>query len=179
MVFPWQLYVSQHLPLNLLSALRFCQEVNVIVLLFGLFIRMFLSLFCASLLFAAGSNASPCIPKTGNWTSSISTTGSKLALHRDGHGSAAGLSLVSTSGGSGSNNTAASSSGTSGTSITSGHLTSASGSCPTGFLNVVFNTNAGQAAGFPSTTWNTLTSYGISNWSASTLAVQKDPFPMY
>ena len=149
------------------------------MLLFDLFVRMLLSLFYVSLFFAAGSNASPCTPKTGNWTSSISTTGSKLALHRDGHGSAAGLSLVSTSGGSGSNNTAASSSGTSGTSITSGHLTSASGSCPTGFLNVVFNTNAGQAAGFPSTTWSTLTSYGINNWSASTLAVQKDPFPMY
>ena len=145
------------------------------MLLFYLFVQMFLSLFCASLLFAAGSNASPCTPRNGNLTSSISTTGSKLALHRDGHGSAAGLSLVKTSGGSGSNSTVASSpgtNGTSGTSITSGSLTSASGSCPTGFLNVVFNTNAGQAAGFPSTTWSTLTSYGISNWSASTLAVQ-------
>ena len=161
------------------------------MLLFDLFVKMFLSLFCASLLFAAGSNASPCTPRTGNLTSSISTTGLKLALHRDGHGSAAGLSLVKSSGGSGSNNTVASSSGTSGTSgisgtpgtsgtsITSGNLTSASGSCPTGFLNVVFNTNAGQAAGFPSTTWSTLTSYGINNWSASTLAVKKDPFPMY
>ena len=147
------------------------------MLLVYIFFKMILSLFCASLLYAAGSNASPCLPRSGNSTSSTVTEGSKIALHP---GSAAGLSLVSTSGASGSNTTAASSnSGTSGTSITSGNLTPASGSCPSGFLNVVFNTNAGQAAGFPGTTWRTLTSYGMDNWSASTLAVQKNLLPIY
>ena len=143
------------------------------MLLFYIFFKMILSLFCASLLYAAGSNASPCLPRSGNLTSS---KGSKIALQP---GSAAGLSLVSTSGASGSIPTAAPNSGTSGTSITSGNVTPASGSCPPGFLNVVFNTNAGQAAGFPGTTWSTLTSYGMDNWSASTLAVQKNLLPIY
>ena len=146
------------------------------MLLFYIFFKMILSLFCAFLLYAAGSNASPCLPRSGNLTSSTLTKGSKIAPHP---GSAAGLSLVSTSGASGSIPTAASNSGTSGTSLTSGNLTPASGSCPSGFLNVVFNTNAGQAAGFPGTTWSTLTSYGMDNWSASTLAVQKNLLPIY
>lgn len=169
---------------------------------------MMLSLFYASLLLAAGSNASPCKLHSGNWTSS-STTGSKASLNRDGHGSAAvnaGLNLPlqysqqssspssssasnpgpsnaatdssGSSSGSGSSTSGGSgSSGTSGTSEVSGSLTPASGSCPQGFLNTVFNTNAGQSSGFPSATWKTLTEYGINDWigfSLETLDKQAD-----
>ena len=167
-----------------------------------------LSLFYASLLLAAGSNASPCKLQSGNWTSS-STTGSKAALHRDGHGSAAvnqnqklgaqansGLNLVqpspsqsSTSPSNAGPSTAPSDSsgssggsggsGTSGTSDISGSLTPASGSCPQGFLNTVFNTNAGQSSGFPGATWKTLTSYGINEWSTLAHAVPKPYLRLY
>ena len=157
---------------------------------------MILSIFYLLFLLAAGSSASPCKLNSGNGTSSP-TPGEKAAPQRDGHGSAAlnsnqklapqsnaGLNLVlpsndstnnagpstgqstpaSTSSGSGS-------SGTSGTSAISGPLTPASGSCPPGFLNTVFNTNAGQSSGFPSTTWDTLTKHGISDWSTFSLQV--------
>lgn len=164
------------------------------------------SLFYAFLVFAAGSNASPCKLQSGNWTSS-STTGAKAAPHRDGHGSAAinqnqklgiqanaGLNLplqysqestlpsstsasvaapsVAASDSSGSSSGSGSS--TSGTSDTSASLTPASGSCPPGFLNTVFNTNAGQSSGFPSATWNSLKDYGINNWSTLALAAPKN-----
>lgn len=76
---------------------------------------------------------------------------------------------VAASGSSGSS----SGSGSSTTSDISGSLTPASGSCPQGFLNTVFNTNAGQSSGFPSATWTTLTDYGIDSWSTSTLAAPK------
>ena len=83
----------------------------------------------------------------------------------------------------GSNNPTSGSSGSSssfgsgsGTSEISGSLTPASGTCPQGFLNTVFNTNAGQASGFPSTTWDTLTKHGISNWSVYNLAGLKSHF---
>ena len=175
---------------------------------------MMLSLFYVSLLLAAGSNASPCNLRSGNWTSS-STTGAKAALHRDGHGSAAvnqvqklgtqanaGLSLplpysqeslspsstsasiagpsIAASGSSGSSSGSSSSgSSTSGTSDISASLTPASGSCPQGFLNTVFNTNAGQSSGFPSATWSSLTTYGIDSWSALMLADPKTSFRIY
>ena len=71
---------------------------------------------------------------------------------------------------SGSSGSSGSSGGGSGTSDTSGSLTPASGTCPQGFLNAVFNTNAGQASGFPSTTWDSLTKHGINNWSMYNLA---------
>ena len=148
---------------------------------------MKLSIFYLGFLLAAGSNASPCKLNSGNGTSSP-TTGEKAAPQRDGHGSAAlnsnqklapqsnaGLNLVLPSNNSTNNagpSTPASSgnSGTSGTSAISGPLTPASGSCPPGFLNTVFNTNAGQSPGFPSTTWDTLTKHGISDWSTFSLA---------
>lgn len=156
------------------------------------------SLFYTFLLLAAGSNASPCKLHSGNWTSS-STTGAKAALHRDGHGSAAvNLNLPlqysqesalpsstsasvatpsvapsdssSSSGGSGGSGSA----DTSGTSDTSASLTPASGSCPPGFLNTVFNTNAGQSSGFPSATWNALKEYGIEDWSTLALSASEN-----
>ncbi|CAF9942966.1 MAG: hypothetical protein ALECFALPRED_010294 [Alectoria fallacina] len=80
---------------------------------------------------------------------------------------------VAASGSSGSS----SGSGSSTTSDISGSLTPASGSCPQGFLNTVFNTNAGQSSGFPSATWTTLTDYGIDSWigfSLETLDKQAD-----
>lgn len=152
---------------------------------------MILSIFYLGFLLAAGSNASPCKLNSGNGTSSP-TPGEKAAPQRDGHGSAAlnsnqklapqsnaGLNLVLPSNNS-ANNAGPSTpaltpsgfgtSGTSGTSPISGPLTPASGSCPPGFLNTVFNTNAGQSPGFPSTTWDTLTKHGISDWSTFSLA---------
>lgn len=170
------------------------KNLDVIVLFFfNLILKMILPLFYASLLFAAGSNASPCTLRSGNWTSST-TTGAKAAANRDGHGSAAVAGLVlplaysqessspsSTSASIAASSVAASgssgSSGGSGTSDVSGSLTPASGSCPQGFLNTVFNTNAGQSSGFPSATWTTLTDYGIDNWigfSLKTLDQQAD-----
>lgn len=163
---------------------------------------MILSLFCASLLLAAGSNASPCKLQSGNWTSS-STTGAKAALNRDGHGSAAinqlgiqaksqesalpsstsasnpGPSLTASGSSGSSGGSGSSTSGGSGTSDISGSLTPASGSCPQGFLNTVFNTNAGQSSGFPSATWNALTEYGIDSWSMLTLAAPSDHLHAY
>ena len=160
---------------------------------FHLVLKMMLSIFHLLLLLAAGSKASPCKPSSGNGTSS-SGTGGTDTIHQDGQGSGAangnqklglqgkaGLNLVSSSSQSSvpwSNNSATSgpseSSGSSGSgsgpSDTSGSLNPASGTCPQGFLNTVFNTNAGQASGFPSTTWDTLTKHGINNWSVYNLA---------
>ena len=158
------------------------------------------SLFYTFLLLAAGSKASPCKLHSGNWTSS-STTGAKAALHRDGHGSVAvNLNLPlqysqesalpsstsadvaapsvapSDSSGSsgGSSGSGSSAVGGSGTSDTSASLTPASGSCPPGFINAVFNTNAGQSSGFPSATWNSLKQYGIEDWSTLALAAPEN-----
>ncbi len=103
---------------------------------------------------------SPSSTSASNAGPSIAASGSS------GSSSGSGSSGSSTSGGSGS-------SGTSGTSDISASLTPASGSCPQGFLNAVFNTNAGQSSGFPGATWNTLKEYGIDSWSTSTLAVPK------
>lgn len=187
----------------------FFQELRRNCIVFNLISKMMLSLFYASLLLAAGSNASPCKLHSGNWTSS-SATSAKAAPHRDGQGSAAvnqneklgtqanaGLNLplpysqesstpqsttpsvstpsVAASGSSGSS----SGSGSSGTSDISASLTPASGSCPQGFLNTVFNTNAGQSSGFPSATWTTLTQHGIDNWSMSILTAPKTSIPVY
>ena len=159
-----------------------------------------LSLFYASLLLAAGSNASPCKMQSGNWTSS-STTGVKGAAvninQKLGTQANAGLNLplaYSQESSSPSSTTASnaspsvsapdssgssSASGGSGTSDTSTSLTPASGSCPQGFLNAVFNTNAGQSSGFPSATWNSLQNYGIDNWSTFTLTTSKDYSRVY
>lgn len=130
---------------------------------------MILSIFYLVLLVAAGSNASPCKLPSGNGTSS-SATGGKAALRPAN----AGLNLysppsrpssTSASSPGPSNPPSGSTSGTSGTSVNSSSLTQASGSCPQGFLNTVFNTNAGQSPGFPGTTWDTLTKHGIKEWS--------------
>lgn len=146
---------------------------------------MILSIFYLVFLVAAGSNASPCKLPSGNGTSS-STTGGKAALHPANPGlnlyspsrpssttaSNPGPSnppLGSTSGGS----------GTSGTSSNSSSLNPARGSCPQGFLNTVFNTNAGQSPGFPGTTWDTLTKHGIKEWCTFKLPGQKKPLHTY
>ncbi len=39
--------------------------------------------------------------------------------------------------------------------------------CPSGFRNAVFNTGASKNAGWPQTTWNSLTSNGVDDWSKS------------
>ncbi len=44
---------------------------------------------------------------------------------------------------------------------------SGGGKCPAGFRNTVFNTGAPRNAGWPQTTWNSLTSNGVSDWSKS------------
>ena len=44
---------------------------------------------------------------------------------------------------------------------------SSGGKCPSGFRNAVFNTGASKNAGWPQTTWNSLTSNGVDDWSKS------------
>lgn len=99
-------------------------------------------------------SSSPSSTMASNAGPSLAASGSS------GSSSGSGSPGSSTSGGSSS----------SGTSDTSASLTPASGSCPQGFLNTVFNTNAGQSPGFPSATWDTLTKYGMNDWSKSRLA---------
>lgn len=41
---------------------------------------------------------------------------------------------------------------------------SGGGKCPVGFRNTVFNTGAPRNAGWPQTTWNSLTSNGVDDW---------------
>lgn len=41
------------------------------------------------------------------------------------------------------------------------------GKCPSGFRNTVFNTGAPRNAGWPQTTWDSLTSNGVDEWSES------------
>lgn len=42
---------------------------------------------------------------------------------------------------------------------------SGGGKCPAGFRNTVFNTGAPRNAGWPQTTWDSLTANGVSDWS--------------
>ena len=44
-------------------------------------------------------------------------------------------------------------------------LAPAGGSCPQGFVNTVFNTGAPKSSGWPSTTWSSLASNGVNDWS--------------
>lgn len=44
---------------------------------------------------------------------------------------------------------------------------STGGKCPAGFRNTVFNTGAPRNAGWPQTTWDSLTANGVSDWSKS------------
>ena len=41
------------------------------------------------------------------------------------------------------------------------------GKCPEGFRNTVFNTGAPRNEGWPQTTWDSLTSNGVDDWSES------------
>ena len=47
------------------------------------------------------------------------------------------------------------------------NATTSGGKCPAGFRNAVFNTGASKNAGWPQTTWNSLTSNGVNDWSKS------------
>ena len=47
------------------------------------------------------------------------------------------------------------------------------GKCPAGFRNTVFNTGAANNAGWPQTTWDSLTANGVSDWSKSMLSHQE------
>ena len=49
---------------------------------------------------------------------------------------------------------------------------SGSSSCKSGFLNTVFNIGAPRNAGWPGTTWSTLTSHGIDDWSTFPTCLQ-------
>ena len=42
---------------------------------------------------------------------------------------------------------------------------SSGGKCPAGFRNTVFNTGAPRNAGWPQTTWNSLSANGVNDWS--------------
>ena len=50
---------------------------------------------------------------------------------------------------------------------------SGGGKCPAGFRNTVFNTGAPRNAGWPQTTWDSLTTNGVNDWSKS-----KNPFSL-
>ena len=138
-----------------------------------------LSLFFAVLLIAAGSNASLCKPRSvspATSASGVNPTGypsgsQQLSLHRGtgntlqnavnnspgtqtvngpGPGAQPGIQQL----GSGSNAPPSTPSGG----------PAAPGSCPPGFLNTVFNTNAPAQGGWPQTVWSSLSSNGINNW---------------
>lgn len=46
---------------------------------------------------------------------------------------------------------------------------SAGGKCPSGFRNTVFNTGAPRNAGWPQTTWDSLSANGVNDWSELTV----------
>ena len=148
-----------------------------------------LSLFYVVLALAAGSNASPCTPSSGSSApatgDSAPATNEKAAAQPAGSGQ--NIVLNSPSGGLGSYsgplrftqgasvaNTTATTSGSSSPSATvsAGGSTAngapvTPGSCPKGFLNTVFNTNAPKNGGWPSTVWSSLTGNGVNEWSTS------------
>lgn len=145
-----------------------------------------LSLFYIVLALAAGSNGSPCTPSNSSSApatgDSAPATNEKAAVQQAGTGS--NIVLNSGSGDLGSvsgplqysqsapvSNTtatasapsAASSTASAGGSTASGAATS--GSCPAGFINTVFNTNAPKNGGWPQTVWSSMTSNGVNDWS--------------
>ena len=151
-----------------------------------------ISLFYAVLFLAAGSNASPCKPKSSG-TISVSPTVAASS------GSSSVSSAVPASSGPSSVSppvpaSSGSSSGTAANHVASGQnnlnslplypnitlsLPSSSsapapaaggGSCPQGFINTVFNTGAGKLGGWPSTTWSSLSGNGVNQWSKRRLS---------
>ena len=98
--------------------------------------------------------------------SGSSTSGSLKGVERD-----AGSQSNST--GSQSSNTAPtsnSSDSTSGAASAPDNATApvtGGGKCPKGFRNTVFNTGAPRNEGWPQTTWDSLTSNGVDDWSES------------
>ena len=46
---------------------------------------------------------------------------------------------------------------------------STGGNCSSGFRNTVFNTGAPRHAGWPQTTWDSLTANGVNDWSELTI----------
>ena len=99
---------------------------------------------------------------SGSGTGSGSATGNSTV----GAGSSSGSGTDTTgSGSTGSTNPATTPNNSTSTSTTSSAPQHAGGSCPAGFLNVVFNTNAGSLPGWSNNAiWNSLSSAGVSNW---------------
>ncbi|KAG8533761.1 uncharacterized protein KY384_001502 [Bacidia gigantensis] len=169
------------------------------------FHTMKLSFLSVLLLLAAGSDARrfkkyrrDCNPQVGGAGNGTAQSGQKaaqfLALSSSSASSAvplgSGDTTNGTTEGSGENSTTSDTTGI--TSVGNGSTVSlqpggttnppASGSngCP-GFRNVVFNTVAGKAPGFPDTTWSTLAGLGVDGWigfSLSTLDKKQSYAPI-
>ncbi len=145
-----------------------------------------LPLFYVALVLAAGSDASPCKPSASSSAPSVAgsggaatpgggassggaTAGKDSAAQAVGaNNNLAGLSTPSNTSGSGlilpphySNSASA----TASTATASIAPVSGGGSCPEGFINAVFNTNAPKNGGWPGTTWTSLSEHGVNNWS--------------
>lgn len=149
-----------------------------------------LSLVYAALFLAAGSNASPCKPSTSATTSAAASASSSAVAGPGGAATPAGgaspkaaeavqgasnnlISLGTPSNGSSSGglvlpplySQTASASVSAPSGAASVAPASGGGSCPAGFINTVFNTNAGKNGGWPGTTWSSMSSNGVGNWS--------------
>ena len=96
--------------------------------------------------------------------SGSSTSGSAKGVQRDTGSQSNGTGSQSSNTGSTSN----SSGSTSGPAPAPSNATApvtGGGKCPSGFRNTVFNTGAPRNEGWPQTTWDSLTSNGVDEWS--------------
>ena len=103
---------------------------------------------------AAGSVASPCKPSGPTASSPAGNATSGPAP-----GSKAALQLPN------SNSILSSANSSASLALPGSTNSQGGGLCPPGFMNTVFNTNAPKNGGWPGTTWSSLSSRGINNWS--------------
>jgi len=151
-----------------------------------------LPLFYTALFLAAGSNASPCKPSASSSAPAAAGPGGaaipsggvsagkiSAAQVAGSNNNLAGLATPSNNSGSGlvlplpysRSASAAVSTATASIAPVSG-----GGSCPDGFINTVFNTNAPKNGGWPGTTWSSLSGHGVKNWSTcKTFQASLDP----
>ena len=135
----------------------------------GIVLKM-LSLLFVFLSVAAGSTASPCKVSPGspaasstNSSAVVNPTGSVPGTHELVAPSGLASSRLTTNlGGQGS--------------VPKLFTGSSSQNCPAGFLNTVFNTNAPDQVGWPSTVWDSLTSHGVNEWSMLHFICSPVPF---
>ena len=117
----------------------------------------------------AGSGSGSGTDTTGSDTTDSDTTGSDTTgsdTTGSGNTSSNTASSATTLAGTpGPTTTGSDPSGPNNSTITSSAPQQGGGSCPAGFLNVVFNTNAGSLPGWANNAiWTSLAGAGISNW---------------